>query len=241
MGAESPPEGGAARIVLVDDHELARDGLRDMFADVPDVEVVGEAADGREALELCRRVEPDLVLMDLRMPRMDGLAATRAIKRELPKTSVLVMTMHENPDYLLEALRAGAAGYVLKDAAQDEVLGAVGEVLSGESPLAPALAARLLRRLATEVRESPNSHLPNYKSARITEPLTPREIEVLELLAQGKTNRQIAEDFVLSVGTVKNHVEHIIAKLGASDRTQAVVLALELGIISFPLSEGQKH
>ena len=175
------------------------------------------------------------------MSRMDGLAATRAIKRELPKTSVLVMTMHENPDYLLEALRAGAAGYVLKDAAQDEVLGAVGEVLSGESPLAPALAARLLRRLATEVQESPNRHPPKYKSARITEPLTPREIEVLELLAQGKTNRQIAEDFVLSVGTVKNHVEHIIAKLGASDRTQAVVLALELGIISFPLSEGQKH
>ena len=234
MSAESPPGGGAARIVLVDDHELARDGLRDMFADVPDLEIVGEAADGREALELCRRVRPDLVLMDLRMPRMDGLAATRAIKGESPGISVLVMTMHENPDYLLQALQAGAAGYVLKDAAQDEVLAAVEGVLSGESPLAPELAARLLRRLATEVREPANGSLPKRESARITEQLTPREIEVLELLAQGKTNRQIAEDFVLSVGTVKNHVEHIIAKLGASDRTQAVVLALELGIISFP-------
>ena len=109
MGAESPPGRGAARLVLVDDHELARDGLRDMLADVPDLEIVGEAADGREALELCRRVRPDLVLMDLRMPRMDGLAATRAIKGELPETIVLVMSMHENPDYLLEALRAGVA------------------------------------------------------------------------------------------------------------------------------------
>ncbi len=164
MGAHSPPEGGAARLVLVDDHELAREGLRDMLADVPDVEVVGEAADGQEALELCRRVRPDLVLMDLRMPRMDGLAATRAIKRELPKTSVLVMTMHENPDYLLEALRAGAAGYLLKEAAQDEVLSAVGGVLSGESPLAPELAARLLRRLATEVREPANGSYPSIRA-----------------------------------------------------------------------------
>ncbi len=234
MSPEAPSGGGVARLVLVDDHELARDGLRDMLADLPGVEVVGEAADGREALELCRRVRPDLVLMDLRMPRMDGLAATRAIKGEFPETSVLVMTMHENPDYLLEAIQAGAAGYVLKDAAQDEVLSAVGGVLSGESPLAPELAARLLRRLATEVGEPANGSLPKRESARITEQLTPREIEVLELLAQGKTNPQIAEDFVLSVGTVKNHVEHIIAKLGVSDRTQAVVLALELGKISFP-------
>jgi DNA-binding NarL/FixJ family response regulator len=105
MSAESPPGGGAARIVLVDDHELARDGLRDMFADMLDLEIVGEAADGREALELCRRVRPDLVLMDLRMPRMDGLAATRAIKGEFPGISVLVMTMHENPDYLCRRSR----------------------------------------------------------------------------------------------------------------------------------------
>ena len=234
MSDEASVWGGAARLVLVDDHELARDGLRDMLADVPDLEVVGEAADGREALELCRRVRPDLVLMDLRMPRMDGLAATRAIKRELPKTSVLVMTMHENPDYLMEALRAGAAGYVLKDAAQDEVVSAVGRVLSGESPLAPELAARLLRRLAAEVREPANRLQPSQRRAQMSEPLTPREIEVLECVALGKSNREIAEDFVLSVGTVKNHVEHIIGKLGVSDRTQAVVLALELGIISFP-------
>jgi DNA-binding NarL/FixJ family response regulator len=237
MGPEAPPGGRVARLVLADDHELARDGLRDMLADVPDVEVVGEAADGREALELCRRVRPDLVLMDLRMPRMDGLDATRAIKRELPETSVLVLTLHENPDYLLQALQAGAAGYILKDAAQDEVLSAIGGVLSGESPLAPELAARLLRRFATEMREPANGLQPSQRRALMPEPLTPREIEVLELLALGKTNRQIAEEFVLSVGTVKNHVEHIIGKLGVSDRTQAVVQSLELGIISFPTQQ----
>ena len=129
LSPEFTPKGGVARLVLVDDHERAREGLRDMLADLPDVEVVGDVADGREALELCRRARPDLVLMDLRMPRMDGLAATWAIKRELPETIVLVMMMHENPDYLLQALRAGVAGYVLKDGAQDEVLAAVGGAL----------------------------------------------------------------------------------------------------------------
>lgn len=228
-----PGGGGSARLALVDDHELARDGLQDMLVDLPDVEIVGEAADGLEALELCRRTRPDLVLMDLRMPRMDGLAATRAIKQEHPGTSVLVMTMHENPDYLLQALRAGAAGYVLKGAPRDDVVSAIRGVLSGESPLAPELAAQLLRRLALEVQDTAGIP-PELKRAQLPHPLTPRETEVLEQLAQGKTNRQIAQEFVVSVGTVKNHVEHLIGKLGVSDRTQAVVQALQSGIISFP-------
>jgi DNA-binding NarL/FixJ family response regulator len=208
--------------------------LRDILADVPGVEVVGEAADGQEALELCGRVRPDLMLMDLRMPRMDGLAATRAIKREYPRTSILVMTMHENPDYLLQALRAGAAGYVLKDASRDEVISAIWQVLSGESPLTPKLAAQLLRRLALDEVQEPVEGPDTQGPIELYQPLTPREIEVLELLAQGKTNREIAEDFVVSVGTVKNHVEHLISKLEVSDRTEAVVKALRLGIISFP-------
>ena len=222
-----------ARLVLVDDHDLAREGLRDMLEDAPDLEVVGEAADGVEALELCRWLRPNLVLMDLRMPRMDGLAATRALKREHPETSILVMTMHENADYLLEALRSGAAGYILKDAARDDVISAIRGVLSGESPLAPELAAGLLRRLALEVHNIAQD-APRPKRDKLLQPLTPRELEVLEMLAQGKTNREIAGDFVISVGTVKNHVERLIAKLGVSDRTQAVVQGLELGIISFP-------
>jgi DNA-binding NarL/FixJ family response regulator len=134
----------------------------------------------------------------------------------------------------LKALQAGAAGYILKDAAQEDVISAVQKVLSGESPLAPELAAQLLRRLASEVQEREKNPEKPEHAAGLPQPLTPRETEVLGQLALGKTNRQIAEDFVVSVGTVKNHVEHLIAKLGASDRTQAVVLALKMGIISFP-------
>jgi DNA-binding NarL/FixJ family response regulator len=222
-----------ASLVLADDHELSRAGVRDMLMDVDDIEIVGEAKDGLEALEHCRHAHPDLVLMDLRMPRMDGLTATRVIKREHPEISVLVMTMHENPDYLLRALRVGAAGYILKDADCEDVVSAIRRVLSGQSPLSPELAAQLLRRIALQVRD-PEDASPELKRAILAQPLTPRETEVLKHLAQGKTNRQIADEFVISVGTVKNHVEHVIGKLRVSDRTQAVVQALRLGLISFP-------
>jgi DNA-binding NarL/FixJ family response regulator len=223
---------GRMRLAIVDDHELARDSLRDMLADEPGLEVVGEAANGREALLLCSRLHPELVLMDVRMPEMDGLEATKEIKRRYPEISVLMVTMHENPDYLLEALKAGAAGYVLKDASQQEILSAVQRVHSGESPLDPELAARLLRRLAAEVGDEPRSTLQRPREH--TESLSPRELEVLGLLKLGKTNRQIAEELVISSGTVKRHVENIIAKLGVSDRTHAAVKAIELGILGLP-------
>lgn len=221
-----------ARVAVVDDHDFMRETMRDMLSDEEGISVVGEARDGREALELCRRERPDLVLMDVRMPRMDGLAATKEIKKQFPATSVLMVTMHENTDYLLEALRAGAAGYVLKDASREEMTSAVRRVLTGESPLDEELAARLLRRLASDVAEADGSS-PDRGGAA-DHPLTPREVEVLGLMAQGQTNRQISQSFFISVGTVKNHVEHIITKLGVSDRTQAVVLALETRIIDFP-------
>jgi DNA-binding NarL/FixJ family response regulator len=219
-----------ARIAIVDDHDFMRETMTDMLSDEPDLTVVGVAADGREAIELCRSARPDLVLMDVRMPHMDGLTATREIKRQLPTTSVLMVTMHENTDYLLEALRAGAAGYVLKDATRNELTSAVRGVLSGESPVDSELATRLLRRLAAE---DPGG-AAGARNGGGNHSLTPREVEVLGLMAEGQTNRQIAQSFVISVGTVKNHVEHIIAKLGVSDRTQAVVRALETGIIGFP-------
>src|ERR671916_1290435 len=135
---------GPIRIMITDDHALVRDGLRSMLEDEPDLEVVGEASNGREAIELCRSLKPDMVLMDVRMPEMDGLEATRAIKEELPSTSVLMVTMHENPDYLMEALSAGAAGYVLKGASGDRLVNAIKRTLKGESPLNQELAAQLL-------------------------------------------------------------------------------------------------
>ncbi len=204
--------------------------MRALLLDQPGIEIVGEAANGWEAIRLCRQVRPDLVLMDVRMPKMDGLAATREIKRQFRDVSVLILTTYENQDYLLDAIRAGAAGYVLKDAPENQLITAIHKVLDGEPTLNRKLATELLQRLATEVQESP----PEPEPAELPEPLTSRELEVLELLALGYTNRKVAEVLVISMGTVKNHVEHIRQKLGASDRTQAVVRALELRIIALP-------
>lgn len=231
-------EPGAARLVIVDDHELVRAGLRAMLSAEPDFEIVGEASDGAEALELCRELTPDLVLMDVRMPRMDGLAATREVKQHLSRVSVLILTVHENQDYMLEAIRAGASGYVLKDAPREQLTTAIRKVLSGESTLNRNLATQLIQRLAFEVYEweepSSANPPPDPERAAILESLTTREREVLELLALGHTNRKIAQTLFISVGTVKNHVEHIFAKLGVSDRTQAVVRAFEFRIITPP-------
>jgi len=205
-----------------------------MLGREPDLEVVGEASNGREAVELCRSLRPDLVLMDVRMPEMDGLEATRTIKAERPEVSVLVVSTHENPDYLFEALKAGAAGYVLKDAPKRRLVDGVRRVLNGESPLNQELAARLIQRLAKEMaarpaQPAPTTHPPTAKPP--TAELTPRELEVLEFLARGWTNPQVAQALYISRGTAKVHVERIIRKLGVSDRTQAVVRALELGLI----------
>ena len=212
-----------ARIVIADDHELARAGLRAMLTDQRGFELVGEASNGQEALLLCRRLQPDLALIDVRMPEMDGLSTCRAVKQECPATSVILVTMHANPEYLFEALKAGAAGYVLKDVSQRELISAVQNVLHGESILNQELMARLLQRLA---RETPGQEdLPPGR-------LSPREREVLELLTKGQTNREIARKLTVSVSTVKIHVEHILAKLGVSDRTQAAVRAIETGLVS---------
>ncbi len=199
-----------------------------------DLEVVGEAGSGQEALELCRQLRPDLVLMDARMPDTDGFAATRAIKEESPTTTVLVVSTYENPDYLLEAITAGAAGYVLKGTNRQRFLSAIRRVLRGESALNQELAMRLLRRLTKEGTHKTQSapKLTKKGGQPTPEPLTGRELEVLELLARGATNPQIAQALGISVHTVKTHVEHIIGKIKASDRTQAVVRALELGLLA---------
>ena len=213
-----------ARLIVADDHELARAGLCTMLAGEPDLEVVGEAECGREAAALCARLRPDLVLMDVRMPALDGLEATAAIKAEHPEIAVLVVTMYEDPDYLFRAVQAGAAGYVLKDATRREFLTAVRRVLGGEEVLDPALATQLLRKLGRA--DEPE------QGAGPAGRFTPRELDVLRLLVEGRTNKEIAAELGISRATVKAHVEHIIPKLGASDRTQAAVRAVRLGLVS---------
>ena len=217
------------RLVLADDHHLLRRGFRSLLSREPGLEVVGEASNGIQAIEICRRLEPDLILMDVRMPLMDGITATRRIRHDQPGVGVLMVTMHDNPDYLLEALDAGAAGYVLKDAPVARLVSAVRRTLNGESPLNQELATLLLRRLADERQHEPEpSPVENHQPP--VEALTPRETEVLTLLTTGQTNQQIAESLNISKGTVKIHVEHIIRKLEVSDRTQAAVRAIELGV-----------
>lgn len=220
-----------ARLLIADDHALIREGLRTTLASEPDLEVVGEAKDGREAVELCYRLRPDLVLMDVRMPEMDGLTATRAIKAARCDAEILMLTTYEDPDYLFEAVRAGAGGYIIKDAGKRELVSAVRGALGGRNPLNPELAMQLLRHLTREDEQAARSRAPEKQPVPLPEALTPRELEILRLVAEGQTNRQISDRLVISPATVKVHVEHIIAKLGVSDRTQAAVRASEVGLL----------
>jgi len=229
QGEASPP----ARLIVADDHALVRKGIEGMLQGEPDLEIVGEAADGREALEVCRRLQPNLVLMDVCMPQMDGLAATRAIKEEMPATGVLMLTTYEDADYLLEAVGVSASGYVIKDASCFELADAVRRALRGESPLDQELAMRLLRRMiAGNKQNTVPAPVSDGESGLLPEPLTPRELEVVRLLTQGRTNRQIAQELVISFATAKVHVEHIIAKLKVSDRSQAARLVKEAGLLT---------
>jgi DNA-binding NarL/FixJ family response regulator len=217
-------------VIIADDHEFTRIGLRTMLEGEPDFVLAGEATDGREAVALCQELRPDLALLDIRMPDMDGLAATRAIRAACPDTRVMIVTMHENPDYLVEALRAGVVGYVLKDSSRRTFLAAVRQVLRGETFVNGSMTVQLLQRMAAEgppARE------------QLREPLTPREREVLRLIAAGHTNGAIGRTLSISLGTVKAHVEHIIAKLGVSDRTQAAVRAVELGLLDADTPENR--
>jgi DNA-binding NarL/FixJ family response regulator len=235
-------EGVPARLLIADDHAMVREGMRSMLANEPDLQIVGEAKDGEEVLKLCRRFRPELVLMDVRMPKMDGLQATRAIKEISPQTAILVVSTYENQEYLLEAIKAGAAGYILKEATKGQLLSAVRTVLAGETLLNQELAMRVIRNLIDEQQFSNQGYadVPPSSSGRPTtderaepsplEVLSPRELDVLRLIAQGRTNQQISEDLLVSVSTVKKHVHQIIAKLGVSDRTQAAISAIQFDL-----------
>jgi DNA-binding NarL/FixJ family response regulator len=206
-------------VLVVDDHAVVREGLR-AFLDLQDgIEVAGEAADGEEALAAAERLRPDVVLMDLVMPQLDGVSALRALRERLPTTRVIVLTSFLDDDKLLPALRAGAAGYLLKNAQPHELARAVRLAYAGEALLDPVVAARLVESLATSEEDRPLDRL------------TPREREVLELIGRGFPNKRIAQRLDVSEKTVKTHVGHVLAKLGVSDRTQAAVFAVRAGLL----------
>jgi DNA-binding NarL/FixJ family response regulator len=237
-----------ARILVVDDQPFMRVAIKAILATDSSLEVVGEAQDGQQATQRCRELRPDLVLMDVWMPGMDGIEATRKLKAEFPETSVLILTVHADQRLLMDAVKAGAAGYVLKGEHTDHVLGAVRAVLNGETPLDQGLAMSLLRHLAEEQEEVARSTPPRPPqeptsrergaATSLPKALTPREMEVLSRLALGETNRQIAEELHISLSTVKRHLERILSKLGVSDRTQAAVKAIEIGLRP---PTGQRH
>jgi DNA-binding NarL/FixJ family response regulator len=212
----------AIRILIVDDHGVVRQGLRMYLTLDPELEVVGEAANGEEAVRLAHELAPDVMLMDLLMPVMDGIAATAAIRRELPDTEVIALTSVLEDSAVYGAMRAGAIGYLLKDTEADDLCRAIKAAAAGQVQLSPAVAARLLR-------EVPPPQQP--------EPLTDREREVLQQLALGKSNKEIAADLVIAEKTVRTHVSNILAKLGVTSRTQAVLHAVRTGLVSLDSGE----
>ncbi len=199
------------RLVIADDHPVVRAGLQGMLASQPDFEIVGEATNGKEAVALAYSLLPDLILMDLRMATMDGVAATTQIRRQHPALPVLVLTTYDSDTDIARAIDAGATGYLLKDAPRDQLFAAIRDVVQGKSALAPTIVSRLQRRVYDE--------------------LSTREIEVLAQVARGSSNKQIARNLHISEATVKSHLIHIFSKLGVTDRTAAVMVALERGLL----------
>ena len=204
---------------MVDDHAVVREGLRTFLELQDGIEVVGEAADGEAAVREAERLRPDVILMDLVMPKLDGVGAMRELRRRLPESRVIVLTSFADDDRLLGAIRAGAAGYLLKNAEPQEVARAVRAASAGQALLDPTVAARVVESIA------------DRESVAGAESLTPRELEVLGLIARGRSNKLIALELGISEKTVKTHVGHVLAKLGVSDRTQAALLAVRTGIV----------
>jgi DNA-binding NarL/FixJ family response regulator len=213
------------RVLLVDDDHLMRAGLRAVLSSDDSVEVVGEAGDGREAIERARRLRPDVVLMDLRMPRLDGVAATRELLAAAPEAKVLVVTTFEEDDDIFGSLSAGASGFLLKRTRPEDLIEGIRTVAAGEALLSPSVTRRVVDRMARQpvVGAAPDEHIAE---------LTPRERDVLELVARGLGNREIAAELVVEESTVKTHVKRILMKLGLRDRVQAVIYAYETGLIA---------
>jgi DNA-binding NarL/FixJ family response regulator len=215
---------GRVRVLIVDDDDLMRAGLRGVLSSDERIEVVGEAADGRDAAHRTRLLNPDVVLMDVRMPDLDGISATEDLLAAFPGVRVVILTTFEQDDYIFGALRAGASGFLLKRTAPEDLLAAIHTIAAGDSLLSPSVTRRVIARMAQQPAPDASS------SARLDE-LTPREREVLGLVARGLSNAEIADALVIEESTVKTHLKRLLAKLDARDRVQAVIFAYESGIV----------
>jgi len=204
------------RVLIAEDQRIVREGIVALLEDEPEITIVGEATNGVEAIELFGALQPDVVLMDLQMPVLDGPEATRRIRQDYPEARILVLTTYATDEFIFKALRAGAQGYLLKDTSADELLEAIHSIHQGRTSLAPAVAARLVAGISTGGQE----------------PLTPRELEVLTLLGQGRSNNEIAAELTIAPRTTKVHVQNILGKLGAANRTEAVSMAVRQKLIS---------
>ena len=211
------------RVLIADDDDLMRAGLVELLSGDPSIEIVGEAATGREAVERARRLDPQVVLMDVRMPDLDGIAATRELARTVPATKVLILTTFEQDDYVFGALRAGASGFLLKRTRPEALIAAVHTIAAGDSLLSPSVTRRVIERVA----QQPTPDLTD--EARLSE-LTPREREILGLIARGLSNREIAAALVVEESTIRTHVKRILMKLQLRDRIQIVIFAYETGM-----------
>lgn len=212
------------RLLICDDQAIVCEGLRAMLTPIPQIEVIGIANNGIEAVDLTRRFQPDLVLMDLKMPKMNGIQATKAIREQFPEVHILVLTTYDADEWVLNAIRNGAAGYLLKDTPQEELVKAIINTVKGWNPIDPQVAGKLLDQVAHQS----SSHQQDQK---LISHLSEREREVLRLLAKGLGNSEIAKTLFLSEGTVKNYVSVIFSKLGVTDRTQAAILAIRSGLV----------
>ncbi len=209
------------KVMLVDDQQLIRQGIRILLEQEPDIAVIAEAANGIEALHLSREDQPDVVLMDVQMPEMDGVECTRQLTKSYPNIGVIILTTFDDDDYIFDGLRAGARGYLLKDVSSDELAAAIRTVAEGDALIQPSISRRVISEF---------TRLTGGKS-QLVEALTPRELDVLHALADGLSNLEIAQKLVITEGTVKNHVSSLLAKLGVRDRTQAVLKAQKLDLL----------
>jgi DNA-binding NarL/FixJ family response regulator len=216
----------AIRVMLVDDQALFREGLETLLSVHEDIQVVGQAGDGQECVEVANKVRPDVVLMDIRMPITDGVRATHLLKEAQPQCKVIVLTTFDDDEYIFDALRMGAVGYLLKDVASAQLVEAIHAAARGDSILQPSVAAKVIAEL-----KRVSSMVPLVQMEGLVEPLSERELEILRLIARGASNKEVAEQLFIAEGTVKNHMTNILGKLSVRDRMQAVLKARDLGLV----------